>query len=153
VNQAGLIVLPLTTLAAMKNQESSFPSPLSGALRPERIEQSEPPPMNPATTVCLRGPCQHLWRFTCALEANVDDKLHPQRVRTCLRGIEEFDLSDQAVFDCECWWPATLGFVPKSARPTLRQYLRTAWEWVLKRKGSNFDFRWWDESAWEARKK
>lgn len=111
----------------------------------------DPPPalaVNQATMECYRGPCRHLWTMTTRFDSQ-SNKIDISRVRQCNCHFEPVQLAEENVFECGQWWPAFLVFVPESVRPLLRPKLRLAWEWVLKQRGYNFDWKWWSDDVFE----
>jgi hypothetical protein len=111
----------------------------------------EAPPalaVNKATMECMRGPCRHLWTMTTRFDSQ-SNKVDISRVRQCNCHFEPVQLSEENVFQCGQWWPATLVFVPESLRPLLRPKLRAAYEWWLRRHGYSFDWKWWSDDVFE----
>lgn len=110
-----------------------------------------PPPVlatNQATMECLRGPCVHLWSITARFHAQ-SDRIHIARVRQCNAHTEPTELTEQNVFHCDLWWPRWLAFVPESARTLVRARLRHLWEELLRKRGYNFDWKTWEDEAFE----
>lgn len=111
----------------------------------------EPAPalaVNQATMECYRGPCRHLWTMTTRFDSQ-SNKIDISRVRQCNCHFEPVQLAEENVFECGQWWPAFLVFVPESLRPLLRSKLRLVWEWTLKHRGYNFDWKWWSDDVFE----
>lgn len=129
--------------------EVQVPSPheaIAGGYR----SVAEPPvvAVNRATMECLRGPCRHYWTVTARFHSQ-SDRINISRARQCNCHVEAMDLTEQNVFECDQWWPATLAFVPESLRPVLRPRLRKLWERWLKREGYDFSWRWWSDDVFE----
>lgn len=110
----------------------------------------EPPvvAVNRASMECLRGPCRHYWTVTARFHSQ-SDRINISRTRQCNCHVEALDLTEQNVFECDQWWPATLVFVPESLRPVLRPKLRKLWEKWLKRGGYDFSWKWWTDDVFE----
>jgi hypothetical protein len=113
------------------------------------IEPAKTLPVNKATMECLRGPCKHYWVMTSRADMQ-SDRINLQRMRQCNCFVgEETNLTEQNVFDCGQWWPATLAFIPESLRPMLRPKLRAAWDAYLKHKGYDFSWKHWTDDIFE----
>jgi hypothetical protein len=106
-------------------------------------------PLNRATMECLRGPCIHHWSMTVRFHAQADS-LKIAHVGQCNCHAEATDLTEQNVYRCTQWWPSSFAFVPRSLRAMLRQKLRAAWEWLLRRRGYDFSWRTWPDDVFEA---
>lgn len=135
-------------LNAENRPKNGAEQPLSVDHLTDAIPPTEASPINPATSMCLRGPCKHLWMFTSHMEV-LGPRISPERTRTCNAGIEEHDPTTQPVSDCNYWWPAPLEFIPLSLRPILRPYLTRFWEWSLRRRGYHFGWRHWADHNFE----
>lgn len=121
-------------------------------LRDAGISVVEPPPplaVNQATMECTRGPCLNYWCIISRFDAQ-GDRIFLGRTRQCNAHAEPLPLAEENVFHCGLWWPTVMSWVPVSLRPVLRPRLRALWDWWLKRRGYNFDWKWWQNDVFEA---
>lgn len=106
-------------------------------------------PVNRATMECMRGPCRYFWVLTSRFDAQ-SDRINLARTRQCNCHVEPTPLNEENIFHCSMWWPSSLSFVPESLRPLLRPRLRAAWEFFLRKRGYNFDWKFWSDDVFES---
>lgn len=124
-----------------------------GAPAPYRPAVPKAQPCNKASMVCLRGPCRYLWPMTTRFGLEAGDKIHIQRHRVCVRHNYETQLADQNIYECGAWWPSPLAWIPESIWATIRIRVRDLWEYWLKLRGYNFEWRWFslDTFEWDSK--
>lgn len=105
------------------------------------VDPPAPQPCNQATMACLRGPCIHLWQLVSRYP-EPGDELRVKRLRVCTAsGLQETELAEQNIYDCDRWWPRWLAFMPQSIRGAVRTPFRNLWERILRVVGYDFSWR------------
>lgn len=104
-------------------------------------------PVNKATMVCLRGPCQHHWELIARYVAAGKDDIYIKAIRQCNCHFEETALGGQNIYHCSMWWPVYLSWVPESLRAILRPRLVKIYQEVLKLRGYDFSWKTWADDV------
>lgn len=119
-----------------------------GPRMPSIVDPPELQNATQSTQECMRGPCEHHWRMLMRMDAQ-SEIITVQRVQYCTRHVELMNLHNENAYECDCWWPIPLLFVPAALRPLLRPLLRELWDRWLKAKGETFDWRWWPRNVFD----
>lgn len=133
-------------------KEDTVPVSPQDAMHRGVVKDPKPMRCDQATMECLRGPCRHLWNQTVRVPSHGEDRIHIGRARQCnAYAGEAEELADENVFECTLWWPRPLAFIPESLWTILRVPTRWLWEFVLKKRGYDFSWKWWSDDTFEAR--